>query len=88
MVLKIIRSLGCNKVHGWDNLSISMVKICDSGIVKPLCSIYKKSMMPETFPDIWRKADILPVHKEDSRQIEKNYRPIPLLPICGKYLKR
>ena len=41
-VLKIIRSLDCNKDHGWDKLSISMVKMCDSGIVKPLCLIYEK----------------------------------------------
>ena len=38
-VLKIIRSLDCKKARGWDNLSISMVKICDSGIVEPLCLI-------------------------------------------------
>ena len=28
-VLKIIRSLDCNKAHGWDDLSVSMLKICD-----------------------------------------------------------
>ena len=38
-VLKIIRSLDCNKPHGWDNLSIAMIKFCDVGIVKPLCLI-------------------------------------------------
>ena len=48
-VLKIIRSLDYNKVHGWDNLS--MVKICDSEIVKPLSLIYEKSMTAGTFPD-------------------------------------
>ena len=35
-VLKIIRSLDCNKAHGWDDVSVSMVKICDSSIVRPL----------------------------------------------------
>ena len=29
-VLRIIRSLDCNKAHGWDDMSVSMVKICDS----------------------------------------------------------
>ena len=28
-VLKIICSLGCNKAHGWDSLSIAVDKICD-----------------------------------------------------------
>ena len=35
-VLKIIRSLDCNKAHDWDDMSVSMVKICNSGIVQPL----------------------------------------------------
>ena len=87
-VLKIIRSLDCNKAHGWDNLSISMVKICDSGIVKPLCLIYEKSMMTGIFPDIWKKANVLPVHKKESGQIKKNYRPLSLLPICGKIFEK
>ena len=25
-VLKIIRSLDCNKAHGWDDMSVSMLK--------------------------------------------------------------
>ena len=87
-VLKIIRSLDCNRAHGWDNLSMSMVKICDSGINKPLCLIYEKSMMTGVFPDIWKKANVLPVHKKESRQIKKNYRPTSLLPICGKIFEK
>ena len=61
-----------------------MVKMCDSGIAKPLCLIYEKSMMTGTFPDNWKKANVPPIHKKESRQIKKNYRPISLLPICGK----
>ena len=38
-VLKIIRSLDCNKAHGWDDLSVSMLKICDYSIVRPLSNL-------------------------------------------------
>ena len=79
-VLKIIRSLDCDKAHG--------CKICDSEIVKPLCLIYEKSMMTGTIPDNWKKANVLPVHKKESRQIKKNYRPISLLPICRKTFEK
>ena len=87
-VLKIIRSLDCNKAHGWDNLSIAMIKICDVGIVKPLCLIYNKCLASGTFPEIWKKGNVIPVHKKESRQLKKNYRPISLLPICGKILEK
>ena len=34
------------------------------------------------------KADIVPVHKKSSRQSMKNYRPISLRPICGKFFEK
>ena len=29
-------------------------------------------------------ANVVPVHKKSDKQILKNYRPVSLLPICGK----
>ena len=34
------------------------------------------------------KANIIPVHKKSINQIMKNYRPVPLLPISCKILKK
>ena len=87
-VLTIIRSLDLNKAHGCDNLSISMRKICDAAIVNPLCLIYKKCLPVGTFTQIWKKVNVLPIHKKESRQIKKNYRPIKLLPVCGKIFEK
>ena len=41
-VLNSIRSLDTNKGHGCDDISISMIKICHSAIVEPLCLIFEK----------------------------------------------
>ena len=38
-ILKIIRNLNVNKAHGHDNISIRMLKICDSVLVEPLSLI-------------------------------------------------
>ena len=65
-----------------------MIKICDAAIVNPLCLIYKKCLSGGTFPQIWKKANVLPIHKKESRQIKKNYRPISLLPACGKIFEK
>ena len=43
-VLRIIRSLDCNKAQGWDDMSVSVVKICDSSIARPLCLTYEACM--------------------------------------------
>ena len=34
-IIKIIRALNINKTHGYDDISIRMIKICDSALVKP-----------------------------------------------------
>ena len=45
-------------------------------------------MMTGTFPDNWKKVNVLPVHRKESQQIKKNYRPISLLSICGKIFEK
>ena len=40
------------------------------------------------FPSSWKKANVLPIYKKENRQLKKNYRPISLLPICGKIFEK
>ena len=49
-ILKIIPSLDPNKAHGWDDLSINIIKLCDVAIVNPLYLIYKKCLETGRFP--------------------------------------
>ena len=44
--------------------------------------------MKGRFPNEWKKANDVPVHKKNDKRLLKNYRPISLLPICGKVLER
>ena len=38
----------------------------------------------EVFPVHWKKDKIVSIHKKESKQLVKNYRPVSLLSICGK----
>ena len=87
-ILSIIRSLDPKKAHGWDDISINMVKLCDIEIVKPLYPIYTECLEAGRFPCSWKKANVLPIYKKENRQLKKNYRPISLPPICGKIFKK
>ena len=87
-ILKLIRMLDTKKAHGCDGISVSMIKICDSSIVDPLCMIFERSLATGLYPSLWKKANIIPIHKKDSRQTKKNYRPISLLPIFGKIFEK
>ena len=87
-ILKLIRKLNTNKAHGWDELSIKMIKLCDNTIVLLLPLVYEKCLSTGTYPQIWKMAHVLQIHKKESRQIKKNYRQISLLPICGKIFEK
>ena len=85
---KIIQNLNPNKAHGHDNISIRMLKICGSSIYGPLELIFKEALSTGLFPSNWKKGNIVPIHKKGDKQILKNYRPVSLLPICGKIFER
>ena len=42
----------------------------------------------EEFSYQWKKANVVPVHKKSDKQSLKNYRPISLQPIFGKFFER
>ena len=65
-----------------------MIKICDVEVVKPLFFIFNQCLETGIFPEMWKWGNVLPTHKKESRQLKKNYRPISLLPICGKIFEK
>ena len=87
-IVSIIRSLNSNKAHGWDGISIRMIKICDESIALPLKIIFDTALKSGSYPDKWKRANVVPVHKKESKNILKNYRPISLLPVCGKIFEK
>ena len=70
---KIIRALNINKAHGDDDISIRMIKIGDSALMKPLSIIFNNSLKTGTFPCIWKKSNVMPVHKKNDKQLIHNY---------------
>ena len=83
-LLKIIRALNINKAHGHDDISIRMIKICDKSLIKPLTFLFKTSVRSSHYHDIWKKSNIIPVHKKNDKRLVNNYRPISLLPVFEK----
>ena len=87
-MLSIIYSLNYSKLHGYDNISIKMIKICNESLTIPLKIIFEESLEKGIFPDIWKKGNIIPAHKKEDKTLITNYRPISLLPIFEKIFER
>ena len=87
-ILKIIRSLNPNKAHGWDEIYVRMIKLSDTALVAPLKLVFEHCLRCGGFPQQWKHANVVPVHKKNEKNLKGNYRPISLLPIFGKILQR
>ena len=70
----IIKNLNIDKAHGWNKVSIRMVKLCGKSIVLPLNLIFQSILNDGVFPDDWKKSNVVPCHKKDSKNLIKNYR--------------
>ena len=87
-ILPIIKNLNVDKAHGWDQLSIRMIKTCGDSIIFPLKLIFKSIITEGVFPDGWKKSNVVSTRKKESKNLIKNYRPISLLPIFSKVFER
>ena len=87
-IVSIIPSLNSNKAPGWNGISIRMIKMCDELISPPLKIIFDTALKSGIYPHEWKRPNVVPVRKKESKNILKNYRPISLLPICGTILEK
>ena len=80
----MIKNLNASKVHRRDNISISMIKLYGKTIAISLKLIFQSVLEEGVFPDDWKKSNVVPFHKRDTKNLIKNYRPISLLAIFSK----
>ena len=88
VIFQLIKNLDPNKAHGYDGISAKMLKLCAPSICKPLILLFENCLASGEFPNLWKKSNIVPVHKKGDKQLIKNYRPVSLLPICGKLMEK
>ena len=54
----MIRSLNPNKAHGWDEISVRLIKLSDDALVLPLKIIFTNCLRCGLFPEIWKHGFI------------------------------
>ena len=53
-----------DKAHGWDQLSIKMIKTWGDSITFPLKLTFKSMINEGVFPKDWKKSNVYPIHKK------------------------
>ena len=87
-VMERLSELDTTKACGPDKIPARLLKECSEQIAPSLYSLFNHSLSIGQIPREWKSADVTPIHKKDSKEDAKNYRPISLLPIVSKVLER
>ena len=86
-ISKIVEKLPNKTSTGHDGVSNVLVKKLFYTIRYPLCIISNKSFIEGIYPDQFKLAKVIPLHKGGEKDYVDNYRPIFLLPVMPKILK-
>ena len=49
---------------------------------------FEEGLKTGTYPSMWKKVNVIPNHKKDSRSCRTNFRPISLLPVIRKLFEK
>jgi hypothetical protein len=87
-ILKALSSLRSTSSFGEDEISCNLLKKCVTPILEPLCILFNHSLERGIFPNIYKRARVIPLLKKGDPSFTKNYRPISLLSSFGKLLEK
>ena len=86
--LKHLLSLDTTKAAGLDSHRAKILKSAAPIIDKYITQIYNLNIQSGIFPEEWKTAKVITLHKCKSLTDKANFRPISLLSIISKILER
>jgi retron-type reverse transcriptase len=87
-IKNITKAFSSEKAAGYDNISMSIVKLTINYISRPLTHIVNLSLSQGFVPDEMKIAQVIPLYKAEDKSFVKNYRPISILPVFSKILEK
>ena len=87
-VLKLLEEVNASKSAGIDNLAGKFLKEGAPALASPLTDLCNLSISLSSFPDDCKIAKLKPLYKKETKTKPKDYRPISLLPLISKVIKK
>ena len=85
---KIISELKKKSSCGLDTIDAKIIKLGNVQLLPAIAHIVNLSISMQTFPEIWKVAKIIPLHKKKDRMDPEHYRLVSLLSTVSKILER
>ena len=83
-VRNCLSKLDPSKAFGPDGVSPRLLKEGAHQLSTSLCKLFNTSLQNGVFPSIWKRANVIPLHKKNDKSCITNYRPVSLLSSVGK----
>ena len=87
-VIDLLKALDIKKASGPDQISQKMLKEAGFTIAPSLTKIFNRSLEANVFPEIWKQANIIPLHKKDDNDLTNNSRPVSILSCVAKLFEK
>ena len=87
-IRKLLLKINPNKACGPDEIHGRILKNCAVSLAYPLSLIFKISYNVGSLPRDWKLANVVPVHKNGSKDNIENYRPISLTSLVMKTFEK
>ena len=84
----ITKAFPSGKAAGYDDISMSVIKLSIDLISRPLTHILNLSLSKGIVPDKMKIAKVIPLYKAEDKFIFSNYGPVSILPAISKNLEK
>ena len=84
----IVKYLCPHKTGGTNQIRAFIYKILEPFSLNPLTHTVNLSLKSHEFPEVWKKALVIPIFMSGKKSLPNKYRPMSPLPILGKVLDK
>ncbi len=83
-----IQCLDLNKAYGVDNVSPVFLREGVGMLSVQLQRLFNVCLQTCKFPLLWKRSNVIPIHKKGKKDDIDNYRPVSVLSVVGKVFER
>ena len=85
---KAIGSMSSSRAAGVDEVPLHAIVNCFPVIGPHLLHLINRSIVTAVFPEAWKLARVIPIHKSGDQSDPSNFRPISILSVLSKILEK